>query len=189
MNKITAYLLIGCLILALLFNFAAVYDYTFDASTPALDLSEARDINAGLLSSAFSKVVGFFEKFRSNFEKIISGVKEIWNSFSPLSPMEKQTESDREHFEALYARSLTYVEQNFSGLKAFIYKWDLKAIREQSLTPNHLFYVYFHFQHSNTDIDHQRTKFGWTDDDCEWLHEYYTRMLIKHTYNGEEYKF
>lgn len=189
MNKITAYILIGCLMLALLFNFAAIYDYTFDASTPVLDLTEARDINAGLLSSGFSKIVGFFEKFRRNLEKIVSDVSEVFSLFSPLSPMEKQTETDIEYFEALYARSLAYVEQNFSGLKAFFYKWDLKAIREATLTPNHLIYVYFHFQHDNTDIDYWRNKFNWTDDDCKWLHEYYNKMLIKHTYKEEVFDF
>ena len=114
MKKITAYILIGCLVLALLFNFAAVYDYTFDASTPVLDLTEARDINAGLLSSCFVKIVNFGEKLVSYLN---SAVQSVYKFFKPFETS-AQIESDLERIEKIRETSVVYVEENYKFFSA-----------------------------------------------------------------------
>lgn len=78
MNKALCFFLIGCVILAVLFGFASSYDYTFDTTSPQLDLTECRDINAGLLSMSFARVIKFGGNVTNVLNKVVASVYNLF---------------------------------------------------------------------------------------------------------------
>lgn len=184
MKKITAYILIGCLVLALLFNFAAVYDYTFDASTPVLDLTEARDINAGLLSSCFVKIVNFGEKLVSYLN---SAVQSVYKFFKPFETS-AQIESDLERIEKIRETSVVYVEENYKFINRLWMKNNLKSFINFLKKPN-VFFSYRVLTFTTYDLEETCSVYGISDEDKVFLHDYFDRLHVRHIYEGRLYTY
>lgn len=184
MKKATAYVLLGCIVLALLFNFAAVYDYTFDFSTPRLDLTGARDINAGLLSSGFVKVVSFGEKLVSYLNTAIQAVYSFFKPFETAA----QTQSDLERIDKIRDTSTVYVNENYKFINRWWMKSNLSSFIAFLKKPN-FFFSYRILTFTTYDLEETCRVYGISDEDKAFLHDYFGRLRVRHVYEGRLYMY
>lgn len=184
MNKALCFFLIGCVILAVLFGFASSYDYTFDTTSPQLDLTECRDINAGLLSMSFARVIKFGGNVTNVLNKVVASV---YNLFSPFST-EQQTEDDLTKIQAIYDSSLAYINANYSFLKKTWTKFNLKSFKAFLDDPNSA-WSYQHLSFLMYNLEDAAEAYGISDENKLFLHNYFERLKIRHIYEGEVYSY
>lgn len=184
MNKAVCFLLIGCIVLAVIFGFASSYDYTFDTTSPQLDLTECRDINAGLLSMSFSRVI----KFGGNLTNVLNkAVESVYNLFSPFAT-DQQTADDLTKIQAIYDSSLAYINENYTFVKKTWTKFNLKSFKKFLDDPNSA-WSYQHLSFLMYDLEDTAEAYGISDEDKAFLHDYFERLRIRHIYEGEVYTY
>lgn len=184
MNKALCFLLVGCVALSLLFGFATAYDYTFDADSPQLDLTECRDINAGLLSMSFVRVVKFGENLTLIFNDVVTSVYAFFKPFSA----EQQTEEDLTKIQAIYNSALSYIDEHYGIISKVWTKFNLKSFKKFLDDPNSA-WSYQHLSFLMYNLENVAEAYGISDENKSFLHDYFERLKIRHIYEGEVFSY
>ena len=184
MNKVLVYILLAIIFLSLVFNFVNYYDYTFDFSSSNLDLSFISSVNGSLLKNSFVDVVDFSGKIVSFLNNFIHNVVGFFTPFKTSS----QTDIDLQRIELIYDSSYSYIRENYGFLKAGWLTYNLKSFTSFLRKPN-LFFSYDLLKFTTYDLEETCSVYGISDIDKDWLHDYFSRLSVRHIYHGELYTF
>lgn len=199
MNKVVIGLICFFLVLALLFNFADDYDYTYTGDSYEVDFITPTKINANRIQSSFytvfnsaSNVVSFLSDTFNKIFIVFTGeitLDDVGGDAQFLSFI-----NERIDYAETYIKSLKWWDRYFvapnklSTAKALVY--GDTVIQKDTKSPYDYYYV---FDGISYYVDEEITDFckylGWSDKDIERIHEFCVKNKRTHTYNGKLYDY
>lgn len=184
MKKIAIGLIIFFCVISLVFNYAVDFDYTYTGEEYGVDFETPTKLNA-------SKIKGSFDSVYHVGNSVVSFVsKAIDFLFADYS-------IDNVYIKELQQRSIKYIDETYPGFWHWVRRRYLKNMLNDDYLA--LFFVDDNGEQSkNPESSHSavygkgweetaKDRFGWTFDDCYYIHNYFLSKGIWHTYNGVVY--
>lgn len=188
MNKVLIGLICFFLVLALLFNFADDYDYTYTGDSYEVDFITPTQINANQIESSFQTVM----KLGNSIVTVVSDA--FYALFSTFREGVDMNDVDGDVvFMDYFNERIEYAKDYISTLNW----WDRYIIAPTRLDgaialvrdASYEWGYYANAYSYNYDIANYIKYFGWSERDIERIHEFCVEHERTHTYNGVLYDY
>lgn len=198
MQKVLLGLVMFFIIIALLFNFAQFFDYTYTGDTYDVDFVTPTKINSSLLQTSFTDAFSFFEGvvgFVTDSFRIISAAFDGGDRLLLVGGDSDFLEFFEERIEYAKKYKHTIKWYNFYDklVKADAVRTSAEALVFGELlldSSDSTHYTYLsHIYSIDSDINEFSKYCGWSDKDIERIHEYCVKNKRTHTYNGVLYDY